>query len=271
MERWFTVWATCWAFRKPWLVGIVRPPAKGVPHVAAGARCRPALRFLANPAHCCFGGSMTPRHNPEVWPVVHDERLALLRDLENLSAKQWETQSLCPGWDVHDVLAHLTDSAKTTRWGFIRRMVLAGFDFDKDNAVGIATQRCVDPAQTLAGFRDVLGRTSTPPAAPATRLVEAFVHGEDIRRPLGMRGDYPASPVAKALAYQLRTSVKMGGGKERAAGYTLVATDTTFGHGAGQEVHGKAIALLLAVSGRPVAPDELTGPGAEAFVERTRG
>lgn len=214
---------------------------------------------------------MILRRNSEVWPAVHAERLALLSDLENLSAKQWETPSLCPGWDVHDVLAHLTDSAMTTKWGFIRRMVLAGFDFDKDNAAGIAAHRCADPAETLAGFRAVLGRTSTPPAAPATRLVEAFVHGEDIRRPLGMRGDYPASHVATALAYQVRTSVKMGGGKEHAAGFTLAATDTAYGHGAGQEVRGQAIALLLAVSGRPVDPDEITGPGAEAFVESSRG
>lgn len=213
---------------------------------------------------------MTTRRNSDVWPVVHAERLALLNDLQGLEPGQWRTPSLCPGWDVHDVLAHLTDTAKTTRLGFMRRLVRAGFDFDKDNAAGVTAQRCPDPVETLAGFRDVLTRTSTPPAAAATRLVEAFVHGEDIRRPLGMHGDYPAAQVATALAHQVRTSVKMGGGKERAAGFTLVATDAAFEHGTGHEVRGSAITLLLAVSGRPVGDGEFTGPGAGAFRDRSR-
>lgn len=230
-----------------------------------------SIHFLANAADGCFGGFMTPRRNPDLWPVVHAERLALLGDLEILAPEQWKTPSLCAGWDVHDVLAHLTDTAKTTRLGFIRRMFAAGFDFDKDNAAGVAAQRCEDPAETLAGFRQVLRRTSTPPAAPATRLVEAFVHGEDIRRPLGPHRDYPAIHVATALAYQLRTSVKMGGGRELAAGFKLVATDAAFEHGTGHEVRGPAIALLLAVSGRPVDANELTGPGAGTFGQRARG
>lgn len=209
---------------------------------------------------------MTPGPSSVTWPVVHRERLALADDLESLAPGHWETPSLCPGWSVHDVLAHLVDSAKTTRLGFIRRMFAAGFNFDQDNAVGLAGERCADPARTLAKFRGVLTRTSTPPAALPTRLVEAFVHGEDIRRPLGIRSDYPAAHVATALEYQVRTSTKMGGGKERAAGFRLVATDTGFEHGSGDMmVRGPAISLLLAVSGRPLAVDELSGPGAEAF------
>jgi uncharacterized protein (TIGR03083 family) len=214
---------------------------------------------------------MTPRRDSHPWPVVHAERLALLNDLERLSPRQWDTPSLCLGWDVHDVLAHLIDTAMTTRLGFIRRLFRAGFDFDKDNAAGVAAHRCADPTVTLAGFRGVLMRTSTPPAALSTRLVEAFVHGEDIRRPLGMRGDYPPMHVADALAYQVRTSVKMGGGKEHSAGFRLVASDASFKHGEGHEVRGSAIALLLAVSGRPVDANELTGPGAGAFSQRARG
>ena len=202
-----------------------------------------------------------------IWPVVHRERLALANDLEGLAPAHWETPSLCPGWSVHDVLAHLVDTAKATRLGFIRRMFAAGFDFDKDNAVGLAGERCADPALTLAAFRQALTRTSTPPAALPTRLVEAFVHGEDIRRPLGINPNYPAKHVAAALEYQVRTSTKMGGGKELAAGFMLVATDTRFEHGSGDMVRGPVLSLLLAVSGRPVGAGELSGPGAEAFAE----
>ncbi|WGW11374.1 maleylpyruvate isomerase family mycothiol-dependent enzyme [Saxibacter everestensis] len=213
---------------------------------------------------------MTPRPSSTIWPVVHDERRALIQDLDALQPQQWQTASLCPDWDVHDVLAHLVDTAKATRLGFVRRMVAAGFDFDRDNAAGVARERAEDPGRTLAEFRAVLTRTSSPPAPLATRLVEAFVHGEDIRRPIGISRDYPTAHVATALRYQLKTTVKIGGGKEYAEGWRLVASDVAFEHGAGQEVRGPAIVLLLAVSGRPVEVGELTGPGAVPFAQRIR-
>ena len=85
---------------------------------------------------------------------------------------------------------------------------------------------------------------------------------------MGIDREYPAGEVAKALAYQVNTTGKMGGGKEMAAGWRLVAADADFVHGSGPEVTGRAIALLLAVSGRAVDPRELDGPGAGDFVRR---
>lgn len=205
-----------------------------------------------------------------MWAVVHGERRELVHDLENLTASQWKTPSLCLGWSVHDVLAHLLDSAKTTRLGFVRRMAAARFDFDRDNAFGVAKEGAGGPADTLARFRDAAALTNTPPAAMATRLVEVIVHGEDIRRPLGISRDYPTAHAATALAYQLKTGVGMGGGRERASGWQLVPTDTGTAYGSGPEVRGTAVALLLAVSGRPVTADELTGPGAAAFLQRSQ-
>ncbi len=217
---------------------------------------------------------MMNRSARELWQAVHHERHMLVADLESLRPEQWRTASLCPGWDVHDVLAHLVDTAKTTRLGFIRRMVAARFDFDNDNASGVAREKATDPQETLAGLRAVMLRTSTPPVALATRLVEAFVHGEDIRRPLGLVRQYPPVHVATALAHQLKTSVMMGGGRERAEGWHLTATDVAADHGAGftqgtgSEVRGSAIALLLAVSGRPATAHALGGSGAAAFADR---
>ncbi|KPN18878.1 maleylpyruvate isomerase family mycothiol-dependent enzyme [Arthrobacter sp. Edens01] len=212
---------------------------------------------------------MTLRPATSVWPAVHEERSALIRDLENLPASQWVTPSLCPGWDVHDVLAHLVDTAKTTRLGFLRRMVAARMDFDRDNAVGIFRERARDPEITLAAFRSVQPRTSGPPVPSATRLVEAVVHGEDIRRPLGIVRRYPLEPVLTAMRHQLKTSVKVGGGRELADGLRLIATDAAFEHGTGEEVRGPAVALLLAVSGRHVRDTELQGSGAAQLQERS--
>lgn len=200
-----------------------------------------------------------------VWPIVHAERAALVVDLANLTEVQWRTPSLCPGWDIHDVLAHLIDSAKTTRWGFVRRLLAARFDFDRDNAAGVEREKREAPTATLREFAAVQNLTSTPPAALATRLVEAFLHGEDIRRPLGIERAYPVEPVMTALRYQLATSTNMGGGKQRAQGLRLTPTDAEGELGTGATVSGTAAALLLAVSGRPVKPGELTGGGAARF------
>ena len=208
---------------------------------------------------------MTKIPSSEIWSAVHAERAALVADLETLGTSAWKTPSLCPSWDVHDVVAHLVDSAKTTRWSFVRRLVAARFDFDRENAAGIAREKAADPSATLAELRAVSTYTRTPPAALATRLVEAFVHGEDIRRPLGIAGVYPAAHVAAALAYQSKTGVSMGGAKERAAGWRLVASDADFAHGEGPEVSGMAIDLLMAVSGRTVDTAALTGDGAQTF------
>ena len=204
----------------------------------------------------------------DIWSAVHLERGALFEDLQSLDPAAWMEPSPCPGWDVHDVLAHLIDSAKTTRLGFISRLIAAGFDFDKDNARGIAKEKRRDPEETLVAFGEAISLTNTPPADLATRLVEAYVHGEDIRRVLGIHGNYPTHQLLTALSYQLRTSVKMGGGKELAAGWKLVATDADFEYGQGPQVYGSVLALLLAVSGRPVKAQELTGVGADEFLQQ---
>ncbi|MBD5786052.1 maleylpyruvate isomerase family mycothiol-dependent enzyme [Cellulosimicrobium terreum] len=197
-----------------------------------------------------------------IWDAVHDERRRLVRDLEKISDEQWQVSSLCPGWSVHDVLAHLVDSATTTRWGFVRQMVAARFDFDRANDHGVERHRRADPRQTLEAFRAATDRTDAPPGPLATRLVEAYVHGEDVRRPLGIDASYPPDQVVRALEYMTRTGAGFGGGKERVEGVCLDPVDADQRIGEGAPVRGSAVALLLATSGRPVGPGELTGPGA---------
>lgn len=202
----------------------------------------------------------------DIWKIVHQERGALIEDLSRVPAPQWSTESLCPGWDVHDVLAHLVDDAKSTKLSLIGSMIRARFNFDRVNEIGIAANKHPDPTQTLAEFTLVKDRTSSAPAPLTTRLVEIIVHGEDIRRPLGLNHSYPIEAVIKALQYQLKTGVSMGGGKERASGLRLVTTDGAFSHGEGQEVGGNALSLLLAVSGRPVGASEFSGDGAKNLI-----
>jgi uncharacterized protein (TIGR03083 family) len=204
-----------------------------------------------------------------IWDAVHEERSRLVRDLEGIPDEQWRAPSLCPGWSVHDVLAHLIDSAMTTRVRFARQMVAARFDFDRANGHGVERHRAADPRHTLQAFRAVTDRTDTPPGPLASRLVEAYVHGEDIRRPLGIEARYPTEQVMTALRYMTRTGAMFGGGKERVEGTCLSPVDTDQRIGEGAVVHGSAISLLLTASGRPLNPGELSGAGAVILAART--
>lgn len=131
----------------------------------------------------------------DVWQLVHAERRALVEDLAQITDEQWASPSLCGGWTVHDVAAHLVDNARTTRLGIIAAMVRARFDFDRQNDAGVAREQGATPAETLDRLRAVAGRRTTPPAPLDSRLVEEVVHGEDVRRPLGLRRDYPVESV----------------------------------------------------------------------------
>lgn len=204
----------------------------------------------------------------EVWALVHAERAALVHDLEGVSTRDWARPSLCGGWTVHDVVAHLVDSAATTRLGFVVDLVRARFDFDRVNARGVARAQGATPHDTLERLRRVATRTSTPPAPLDSRLVEEVVHGEDVRRPLGLGRDYPIEAVERALRLQLRTSEPFGGAQQRAEGLRLVPSDGLEPMGDGPEVAGSPLALLLAMSGRRVALAELDGPGVAVLRER---
>lgn len=201
----------------------------------------------------------------DVWPLVHAERAALVGDLESLDDGQWEEPSLCSGWTVHDVVAHLVDTARTTRLGFLLGLAGARFDFDRQNARGVERERCASPRDTLERLRQAAARTSTPPAPLDSRLVEEIVHGEDIRRPLGIARSYPREAVVRSLRLQVRTPASFGGARELVARTRLTASDAGLSIGEGPEACGPALSLLLAVSRRRVALDDLGGPGLSAL------
>jgi uncharacterized protein (TIGR03083 family) len=202
-----------------------------------------------------------------IWPTIHAERQALADDLAELAPQQWQTPSLCSEWTVHDVLAHMLATATMTPPRFLVRMAAAGFRFHTFTAADVAAHGAHGPAATLAAFRAAVGRESAPPGPKDTWLGEAFVHAEDIRRPLGISRRYPLAEVARALAFYTRSNTIVGG-RDRVAGLTLRATDTDFSAGSGPHVEGPAVSLMLAATGRAAALDQLSGPGVDVLRQR---
>jgi uncharacterized protein (TIGR03083 family) len=160
----------------------------------------------------------------DVWPMVHAERQALIENLEDLDDAQWIRPSLCDGWTVHDVAAHLVDVALTTRLSLVVDMARARFDFDRQNANGVVRARGATPRQTLERLRQVASRTSTPPAPLGTRFVEEVVHGEDIRRAVGLTRAYRQEAVIRSLRQQARMPASFGGAKELVRRVRLTAS-----------------------------------------------
>ncbi len=201
------------------------------------------------------------------WPTIHAERKALADDLAGLTPEQWQTPSLCEGWTVHQVLAHQVSGALMTPPKFLARFAGSGFNFAKFAAKGVAAQSVGGPAATLAAFRAVETATTAPPGPKDTWLGEAIVHGEDIRRPLGIARDYPLAAVTRVLTFYAGSNAIIGG-KSRIAGLTMKATDTDFSVGSGPLVEGPALSLVLAATGRKAALDDLSGPGLELLRSR---
>jgi uncharacterized protein (TIGR03083 family) len=204
----------------------------------------------------------------DVWPTIHAERRALADDLDGLTPEQWGTASLCEGWTVHDVLAHLLVLESMTPFRFVTRFAGARFDFARYADRGIAREQRPDPAQTLAAFRSAQDRTTAPPGPKETWVGEHLVHGEDVRRPLGITRTYPMDAVLDTLDFYQRSQPIIGG-RDRVAGLTLRATDADHSVGSGPEVSGPALDLVLAATGRPAGWASLAGPGLSTLKSRT--
>jgi uncharacterized protein (TIGR03083 family) len=205
--------------------------------------------------------------NASPWPIIHAERESLATDLASLSDEQWSTPSLCPGWTVRDALGHMTATAKMTTPKFFAKLARSGFRFHNMSASDIARETAGPPADTLAEFRRQLTATTSPPGPIDAMLGEVLVHSEDIRRPLGIAHTYPKDAVARAAKFYQGSNLLIGA-KKRIAGLKLKATDTEWSTGSGPEVSGPAISLLLAMTGRKAALDDLSGDGLAKLRER---
>jgi len=98
-------------------------------------------------------------------------------------------------------------------------------------------------------------------------LGEIIVHGEDIRRPLGLTHSAPEAALI-AVADSWKNSNILIGAKRRIAGLRLRATDSTWTHGEGPEVSGPMASLVLAMSGRKGALSDLSGDGLRTLMAR---
>jgi uncharacterized protein (TIGR03083 family) len=205
-----------------------------------------------------------------VWPLIHAEREALATDLGQLPEAQWTVRSLCTDWTVRDAVAHMTATAKMTPPRFFGKFIASGFQFNAMNAKNVAAERGTSGPDALDRFRTILGASTHPPGPLEAMVGEVVVHGEDIRRPLGLRHRYSDEALTTTADFYRRSNLLIGG-KRRAEGLTLRATDVDWKAGTGPEVVGPLASIILAITGRKAGLDDLSGDGVEILRGRIAG
>ncbi|MFC3992733.1 maleylpyruvate isomerase family mycothiol-dependent enzyme [Actinoplanes siamensis] len=204
--------------------------------------------------------------------MIADERHRMAELIESLKPGQLLAPSLCEGWTVHDVAAHLC-----APWIFgARRIVPAvvrhGFRVHRANAELVRELALDLTAEEIGRQLRMNAEFTFNPrlVSPLGQLTDLQVHGQDICRPLGLARDLVPERMLLSLEFLLgpraRGSFVPRG---RLDGLRFIADDLEWAAGQGLlTVRGTGEALLLALTGRPVVLDELSGSGVAALRAR---
>jgi uncharacterized protein (TIGR03083 family) len=211
----------------------------------------------------------TAMNDTEVWSAIDDQRRRTADLLDQLSEEEWRHPSLCSGWTVRDVAAHLT--LQELRVGDVLAAVvkhpgsLGGMNRMIRLSARHKAERPVE--QLIRELRATVGsRRSNLGVTKLETLIDILVHGQDIAIPL--RRDLLMPTSASAIAAS-RVRAQLGTGTGRVFSdigvqrYRLIATDAAWCEGEGPEVHGPIGAILLLLTGRRAALPGLSGAGAD--------
>lgn len=203
-----------------------------------------------------------------VFAAVADGRRAIADLVEGLDAEQLGTPSLCAGWDVKTVAAHLVSDFTDGFWGFLASGVRHG---SIDRGIDALARRrarasAAEIAETLRRGADY--RLSPPVTGPVSGLTDVLVHGADMRIPLGLPHRPEPHQVAWVLDF-LTSRTQLGFfPHRRLRGIELRDADTGRTWGEGRVITGPGVALMLAVCGRTVAFEQLSGDGLSVLRSR---
>jgi uncharacterized protein (TIGR03083 family) len=189
----------------------------------------------------------------ELQQQTYAERERLAELLAELSVDQWDTASLCAGWRVREVVAHITMPFRTSAPRFVMGLVAARLSFNRyADKVARRDGARMTADELLGTLRDnVHHRWQPPGGGPAGALSHDVIHGLDITEVLGL----PPAP-AQRIATVLRHA------RPRALAYfgvdlsdiELRATDEDLHLGTGRVIELPVKEILLTVTGRRSMP-----------------
>ncbi|MFC0451489.1 maleylpyruvate isomerase family mycothiol-dependent enzyme [Rhodococcus jostii] len=194
------------------------------------------------------------------WVVAERQDLATV--LEGLTPEQWDAPTLCAGWRVREVLAHITMPYRYSMPRFAVEMIKARGNFNRmSDRRARADADTLTPEQWVATLRDNAAFPWTPPGGGFDgALSHDVIHGLDITVALGIDRTVPPDRLSRVLGGLTPQRAKYFG--TDLEGVRLTADDRDWTYGDGASLHGTAQDLLLVLCGRRLPPGHLTGaPG----------
>lgn len=196
----------------------------------------------------------------QLWDAIADERRRLADLLETLTAQQLDTQSLCEAWTVNEVAAHVVATVQVGIPRFAWTVIVSAGDMHKASRL-VTAQIAARPVGELAGTLREKADYRAPLRRPEGPLADLLVHSQDIRRPLGLSSRFPRERITTVLQFLTERKAIGFVAKGVVSGLAWQATDLTWAHGSGPAVRGPGEALMMALTGRVAALDDLEGDG----------
>lgn len=197
--------------------------------------------------------TMTPTET-DLRAQTHAERERLAALLGDLTEQQWDSPSLCDGWRVREVVAHITMPFRTSAPRFVAGLAAARFSFDRyADRVARRDGARMTTTELRDALRDNIRHPWQPPGGgPAAALSHDVIHGLDITEALDLP-PAPASRIATVLSHSRPRALAYFG--VDLTGLELRATDAEFRLGTGDVVELPVKDILMTVTGRRPVPD----------------
>ena len=197
------------------------------------------------------------------WIAAERRDLAAL--LDGLAAEQWEAPSLCAGWTVGHVVAHLTMPLRYSAPRFLLGLVRAGGRFQRMSDAVARRDATLPRTELVSALRDNAEHPWKPPGGGYEgALTHDVIHSLDITCPLGIGHQLPAEPMKVVLDTVAGPKSRQYFGTET-SGVELRAIDLDWSHGSGAPLLGRAQDLALLLTGRRVPEGAFSGEGQRAF------
>jgi len=201
----------------------------------------------------------------DLMPLITAERRAFTGVLEGLSEPQWNAPSLCEGWRVREVVAHMTMLYRYSAPRFVAEMLRSRGDFSR-MADRVARRDAKAPiGALLEGWRAQETNPWTPPGGGQPgALTHDVVHGMDVTVPLGIEHRVSERALRVVLDNATSPQSRKHFGVDL-TGIRLEADDLDWAFGEGEPLRGSARSLLLVLAARRLPAGLLSGAGAARF------
>ncbi|HZB21761.1 MAG TPA: maleylpyruvate isomerase family mycothiol-dependent enzyme [Blastococcus sp.] len=196
--------------------------------------------------------------DPQAWVAPTCDGLAGM--LAAAPPATWDAPSLCEGWQVRHVVAHLTMPARLTPEQFGAELVAAGGDFGRLSDAVAARDATRPVADHLAALRSPLLHAWQPPGGGAAgALSHAVIHSLDVTVALDRPAVAPRDAVISVLDQLVGANGAIFG--LDLTGVRLEATDTAWSWGSGEVVQADSDRLVALLSGRTLPDGRVLGRG----------